>query len=869
MQFLRELWLRLRWLTGRSRFQDELADEMQFHMESRAEELERNGVSHADAMRQAQREFGSRLKAAEDTSGAWQMKWLEDAYSDVRYASRAFRRNPGFALTAIFCLALGIGANTSIFSITTSFLFSEPTCRDAASMISIWEGGNSDSSIADYKFVRDAQIFDGMAGINVERELNWREGERTSRFYAGVVTDDYFTTLGTRFLMGRGIARGETTTAVLAERVWRGAFGSDPQILGRKLILDGRVYTVAGVLPANHRSIAGFGLSPDVYVATTLDEDRVQFYARMPKGMTIAIARGRLQSVFNQLDAIHPKEGYQRKNQARVMGVTGFDVLNQMIPGQVTAFFAMLMVVVGLVLLIACTNVASLLLARASSRSHELAIRLSLGASRRRIVRHLLAESLLLSVLGLAAGLVIDIGCAKAINSITLRVPVPMHPVVEPDWRLLCYSICVVIVSAALCGLLPALKAVRGDVNRTLKQEGRQATTQARNVRGVLVACQLAISIVLLSAGFLFVHNLLRATSMDPGFDVHQTIWAYMRLVPDRYGDQAKQMLLVKQALERLRSLPGVKSATIAQEVPLNGNYVIGAHLRTDVSMTAIPVEYESNRVGLDYFRTIGIQLLRGREFTEADQKGAQAVTIVNQSFARAVFGEADPVGHTITTDFTNDKSKLIVGVAKDSKYFTLGEKQKLALYEPYFASDEPINLHFLIRAAGVPAGYVKPINEVLGRLDSTAAIETKPMSEALGLALLPSQVGALMLGAMGALGLMLAAIGLYGVLLYSVSRRTREIGLRVALGATPIEVLRLVAQHSLWLVGSGMTVGLVLAVFGMQPLAMFLVPGLSSVDWTALVAVVGVLGTVSVMATLMPAMRAMRVDPMIALRYE
>ncbi len=374
-------------------------------MESRAEELEQSGVPRAEALARARREFGSRLKAAEDTSGAWQLRWLEDLFSDLRYAARAFRRNPGFALTAIFCLALGIGANTTIFNITTSFLFSEPSCRDSASLIAIWEGGNSESSITDYKFLRDAHIFDGMAGINVEREVNWRDGDRTSRFYAGVVTDDFFTTLGIPFLLGRGIAPGETNTAVLSDRVWRSTFGEDPAILGRKLILDGRIYTIVGVLPANHRSIAGFGLSPDIYIPVAHDDDYVQFYARMPKGMTIPIARARLRSIFEQLDRIHPKNGWKRTSQARVTGVTGFDLLNQKMPGAVTAFFAMLMIVVGLVLLIACTNVASLLLARASSRSQELAIRLSLGASRRRIVRHLLAESLLLSVLGLAAGL--------------------------------------------------------------------------------------------------------------------------------------------------------------------------------------------------------------------------------------------------------------------------------------------------------------------------------------------------------------------------------------------------------------------------------------------------------------------------------
>lgn len=370
MQFLRELWRRVHWLAGRSRFHSELADEMRFHMESRTDEFVQSGLSRSEALALARREFGSQIKAAEDTSSAWQMHWLEDLVSDLRYAIRAFRRNPGFALTAIFCLALGIGANTTIFSITTSFLFSQPSCRDSASLIAMGEGGNSVSPLADYKFVRDAHIFAGLAGINVEREVNWRDGDRTNRFYAGVVTDDFFTTLDVPFLLGRGIALGETNTAVLSYRVWRGTFAEDPAILGRKLILEGRLYTVAGVLPANHRSVFGFGVSPEVYIPAAND-DSVQFYARMPKGMTIPIAHARLQSVWEQLDRIHPKDNWKRSHETRVTSVTGFDALNAQMPGVVTAFFAMLVVVVGLVLLIACTNVASLLLARESQANRS------------------------------------------------------------------------------------------------------------------------------------------------------------------------------------------------------------------------------------------------------------------------------------------------------------------------------------------------------------------------------------------------------------------------------------------------------------------------------------------------------------------
>ncbi len=869
MGFLKDFYLRLQWLFSRSQFHSELAEEMRFHIESRAEELEQAGLTHAQALAQARREFGSRMKASEDTSGAWQIRPLEDLFSDLRYAARAFRRSPSFAATAIFCLGLGIGANATIFNATSSFLFSQPSCRDSASLIAIWEGGNSALPVADFEFLRDSHIFDGMAGINVEREVNWRDRDRTKRFYAGLVTDDFFSTVGVPFLIGRGIAPGEKDTTVLSYRVWRSTFGADPAILGRRLIFEGREYAVAGVLPANHRSIFGFGISPDVYIPVGSD-DYVQLYARMPKGMTIPIARGRLQSVFAQLDRIYPKDGWKRANQTRVTHVVGFDLLNQMMPGFVTAFFGMLIVVAGLVLLIACANVASLLLARASSRSQELAIRLSLGAGRGRVIRHLLAESLLLSLLGCVAGLVIDIVCANLISKIDLPVPVPLHLIVSPDWRLLWYSLGVAIVSSIVCGLLPAFKAVRKDVSNSLKQ-GEHQTEGTWNLRSFLVAGQLAVSIVLLTGALLFVHNLLRATSMDPGFDVRHTLWAYMRLVPEKYAgeNQARQISTVHQALAQMRALPGVQSAAITRRVPLNDNCANGIAVKTDVTSASTHVQYQCNDVGPDYFRTIGIPILRGREFNAADGKGSEPVAIINETFARTVFGNVDPVGHTITTDLKDEKTKLVVGVAKDSKYFTLGENQRLAVYVPYFAFDEPVNLHFLIRTAGSPATYVKTVNEILGGLDSTAAIETKPMSRALGLALLPSRIGAIMLGLMGTLGLALAAIGLYGLLLYSVSRRTREIGVRVALGATPSAVLRLIYHHSLALVGSGSLVGLALAMLAMRPLALFLVPGLSTFDSTTFLSVVAVLGAVALVATLAPAARALRVDPLTALRYE
>ncbi len=868
MRHLKEWLRRLLWLARRSRFQAEIDEEMRFHIESRAEEIEAGGVERAEALRRARREFGSAVRVAEDSGQAWRLQWIEDLFSDLGYAARAFRRNPGFAATAVLCLGLGTGANLAIFHIATSFLLSEPSCRDAASLIAIREGGNSHATMTDYRYLRRAHIFDGMAGINVEREVNWREGDTTRRFYAGIVTDDTFSTLGVPFLLGRGIAPEETNTAVLSARIWRGELGGDAGILGRKVVLDGRVYTVVGVLPPNHRSAVGLGLAPDVYLPASRDDDIVQVFARMPKGMTIPVARARLMGVLDDLDRVQPVEDWKRASRnTRVYGVAGFDAGNPDIGGPMAAFFVMLVVVVSLVLLIACTNVASMLLARAASRSHELAIRVSLGAGRRRIVRHLLAESLLLAGMGSLAGIAIDAGCARVIGSVSFPVPLPIHLVLTPDWRLLWYALGLVAASTLLCGLLPAVRAVRGDVNVGLKQEERQ-TERTFSLRGALVAGQISVSVVLLVTGFLFLHNLARATSMDPGFDVHHTIWASMRLVPGGYEAEGRAVF-VREALERLRALPGVEAAAIARHVPLNDNCVQSQRVQPDLPRPPVQVHFECNSVGPDYFRAIRIPILGGREFTAADRNGSQPVVIVNESFARMVFGNANPVGHTIRYVRADSKTRRIVGVAKDSKYFVMGERQMPAVYEPYFAWEEPGNLHLLIRVAGAPEGYVKTINRVLERMDETAAIETKPMNRALGLALLPSQAGAVTLGAMGLLGLVLAAIGLYGVLLYSVSRRTREIGLRVALGARPADVLRMVLRQSAALVGSGVLVGLVLAYFAVQPLALFLVPGMSPVDLPAFAVVMGVLGAVALVATMVPVSRALRVDPMAALRCD
>jgi len=869
---MKEILRRLAYLRRRNRFNRELDDEIEFHVQMRADELEKAGMPQTEAVRRARREFGSSVRMREQTRAAWQIHWLEDLLSDLRYALRALRRNPGFAAAAIFSLALGIGANTTIFSLTMEFLFSQPSCRDPQTLASMQIGGNSHAYMPHYRFLRDAHIFEGLAGSNEESESNWRFGNDTYRLQVMRVTENFFHVVGVPVAMGRPMEPGDGDVVVLSDRFWRARLAADPNVLGKALVIDGRPYTVSGVLPRNHRTVLGFGFAPELYLPASRESDIVALIARLPEGMSMRAAYARLVAACKQLDKVYPPDwgpGSSWANNVEVVPVAGMERLKSLNMIPFTAFFGMLMIVVGLVLLIACANVSSLLLARASARRQELAIRLAIGAGRGRIVRQLLAESLLLALLGTCAGLVLNLWLSGVMNRVQLPLPIPMQLLIQPDWRLLLYSMAVALVSALAAGLMPALKATREGVSTALKLTDRQVGGRW-TLRNALVVGQLAVSVVLLTTGFLFVRNMTKVMSMSPGFDAEHTVWAYMRLVPEKYTTVEQNRSVISNALSELRAMPGVGAASIAGVVPLNDNWVNMLDIRTDLNDQPIRLRFHNNNVGPDYFRTMGIPILEGREFVLSDQKGSPEVAIINENMSRRLFGERNPVGHTFRyTAPTLSAPVTVVGVAKNSKYFTLGEENPLALYMAYFQADlSTANLHFLVRASR-PQDVVKEIAQTMGRLDASAAIEVKPMRDAMGFAFLPSRIGAALLGSMGLLGLALASIGLYGVLAYAVSRRIREIGLRIALGADSRAIVGMVVRQSLSLVIIGVAIGLGIAVFATRPLAMFLVPELSPTDPATFLGVVGVLVAVAVAATLGPALRAVRVDPMTALRYE
>jgi predicted permease len=851
------------YLFQRKRFNAELDDEIQFHLEMAAAE---KGEARA------RREFGSTVRMREDTRSAWQIRWLEDLVSDLRYAARVLGRNPGFAAAAIFSLALGIGANTTIFSLAMEFLFSQPSCRDAERLIEMRIGGNSHAYMAHYRFLRDAQLFDGLAGSREETEANWRFGNDTYRLQVMQVTDNFFHVVGVPVAMGRPIEPGDRDVVVLSDRFWKVRLGADPSVVGKSLIIDGRPYTVSGVLPHNHRTVVGFGFAPELYLPASRESDMVALIARLPQGMSVQGAYARLISACKQLDKVYP-QGWGGNSSwsinTEVTPLVGWERLKSLNIAFLTAFFGILMVVVGLVLLIACANVSSLLLARASARGQEIAIRLAIGAARGRIVRQLLTESLLLALLGTCAGLILNLGLTGFMNRVQLPLPLPVQLMIQPDWRLLLYAIAVATGSALVAGLMPALRATRGGVSTALKLGERQVGGRW-TLRNALVVGQLAVSVVLLATGLLFVRNMTKSMSMNPGFDSEHVVWAQMRVVPEKYTTVEQTRSLIRSALNQLHGLAGIEAASMAQVIPFNANSVWGPEIRTDVSDQPIPVRFHYNSVGPDYFTTMGIPILKGREFLPSDRKGAPAVVVLNENLSRTLFGERNPVGHTFRYSGPMPSAPVTVGgVAKNSKYMTLGEEDALALYTPYFQEEDVLtNLQFLVRTPRT-LDVVNEIAQTLGRLDSSAAVEVKPMRDAMGFAFLPSRVGAALLGSMGILGLALASIGLYGVMSYSVARRTREIGLRVALGAERGAVLRMVARESLALVAIGVSIGLGIALFATRPLSMFLVPELSPSDPATFLAVVAVLAAVACVATLGPAVRALRVDPMTALRYE
>jgi predicted permease len=824
---------------------------------------------------------------------------MESMLQDLRYGFRMIIKSPGFAAVAVLSLALGIGANAAIFSFVNAVLL-RPVPVTAPDELMFVFSSRSDnpysvSSYPDYLDYRDGnEVFSDLAAYSGVT-MSMATDEQAEAIAGEIVTANYFETLGIKLAQGRAFLPEEDQTpgthavAIVSYGLWQRRFGGDPSFLGKELILNGRSFTVVGIAPSGFNGTV-VGQSVDIYVPMMMqalarpprggysgEQDADLLTKRGPRWLDLV---GRLKPGVNQeqaqaamtILASQLEQAYQSTN--RGLGVTLFPVSkgDPDIRSQAISVSWLLMAVVGLVLLIACFNVANLLLSRASARRKEISIRLALGASRFRLIRQLLTESLLLSVMGGALGVLLALWITDMLQAINPPANVfPLKLDLSLDGRVLVFSLLLSLVTGLIFGLAPALQASKPDLVSALKDETAMVGRGSRrfSLRNLLVVGQVAISLVLLIGAGLFLRSLRNAEAIDPGFNTDNVLNVPLNINLLKYT-KTQGRDFYQQAIEKVESLPGVKSATVARIVPLGGggrqsNIFIEGR---EEPPQDLPNTVNANVVGLRYFDTMGIQLLRGHDFTEQNREGAPGVAVVSETFARRFWHGEDPLGKRFSLRSQSGPFIEVIGVVKDGKYRTLGEEPRSVMYLPLLQNHETgMTMH--IRTAGDPMSIAAGVRSVVASLEKNLpTYDLITMSDQLSSSLFPARMGATLLAAFSFLALVLAAVGIYGVMAYSVARRTREIGVRMALGAQRGDVLKMVLKEGMALVGIGIALGIMGAFFATSLLVSFLY-GVSVTDPITFVAISLLLTGVALVASFIPARRATKVDPLIALRYE
>jgi putative ABC transport system permease protein len=807
-------------------------------------------------------------------------------FRDIRYAARVLAARPGFTAVAVLTLALGIGANTTIFSWVKALLLQPlpgvPEQERLAVLLTTSALGDfRSSSYPDFVDLRDGiREHAGLVAFEMA-PLSWASGAQTERVWGCLVSGNYFDVLGVPAALGRTFLPEEDRTpeaapvVVVSHGFWKRHLGGDPAAVGKKTRFNGRELTIVGVAPEGFAGTM-VGLSFDVWIpmmmqAWMVPGDRLgqrgerwlEALARLGPGVGLEQAQAEVDGVARRLAQEFPETNAGQGAALLPLWKSPWGA-----PEIFRPVLAVLAGVVGLVLLIACANVANLSLARSAGRSREIAIRLSVGAGRGRLVRQLLTESLLLAALGGAAGLFLALWSSGLLAAFLPPTHLPVGVAPSVGSREFLFALGLTALTGMVFGLAPALQATRPDVVAALKDEaGALAGSRHRSkLRNVLVVAQVALSLLLLVSAGLFLRSLRNAQGIDPGFDTRSLLLGSVDLLPNGY-DEARGLALYRELLRRVQGVPGVRSASFAQRVPL------GFDGRSDTTISIegyepradeeLDIEY--NVVGPGYFGTMGIPIEAGRDFAEQDGPGQARVVIVNDAFARRYWPGAEPLGRRIRI---GDETIAVVGVAHDIRQHGLGEEAYPFLYWPLFQHYRPdVVLH--VRAEGDPLGVVEPVRQEVQRLDpSLPLFDVKPIGEHLRIAVFTQRMSGMLLGGFGLLALVLAAVGIYGVMAYSVSLRTHEIGLRMALGADARDVLRLVVGQGLRLTGIGIVLGMAGAL-GMTRLVQGQLLGVSPTDPATFAAVALLLGAVAVLASYLPARRAAHLDPLVALRHE
>ncbi|MEP7367498.1 MAG: ABC transporter permease, partial [Acidobacteriota bacterium] len=683
-------------LFRRGRLEQDLAAELEFHREMAGA----NGGTIP---------LGDAGRIQEEVYDAWRFNAIENLCRDLTYAVRGLWKSKGLALSALLSLGLGIGVNTAIFSLAVEFLLSQPSIREAERVVYIRVAGGSHAEPRVVEEFDRSGVFDGVAGETDEPAINWNDGRETIPIVATQTTKNFFQVLGVPVALGRGwTASDPDDVVVLQHRFWMKHFHGDTGVLGKTMVLDGRVYTVLGVLPDGHRTLIGYGYSPDVYVPHFVKDAHLAMYARLKPGMGLGEGGAALATLSKRLSEQNADEK-RYTNPGQMTPVGGFARLQQESKAlTIAAFFGVLLLLVGLVLLIACVNVAGMLLARASARRQEIAIRLSLGATRGRLFQQLLAESVALAVAGTAVGFAMAMTLVKVLSAIPLPIPIPVRLHVEPDWRVVAYAAALAVVATLASGLAPAWQTVKDSLAADLHKERR-----LRLRRGLVVA-QVAVSFVVLVTGALFLRSLMQSASLSPGFDIRNTARAAAHLPPGTYQEKGQMWAYSQRAVRELAALPGVEAAAAARIIPFNDATNNGTTATFPDTGEKRHIRYDWNAVTPDYFKTMSIPLVAGRAFIDSDGTGSKVV-VANRVFARLFLAGRQAVG----TRFSMDGGVYeIIGVVEGTKVMTMGEEAQPQLYEPLAgAADGRTKMNFVVKSATPPAGQLRAMRETLRRI--------------------------------------------------------------------------------------------------------------------------------------------------------
>ena len=874
----------------RRRQDEELDEELAGHLRMAIADRIARGESPDEAARAARLEFGNLGLARESTREAWGWIGIEQFAQDIRYAWRTLRRTPGFTLVAVITLALGIGANTAMFSVINAVLlrplpFPAPDALVTVANVDLRPGPARSISMSlsypdFFDFRSKSHTFDHLSAYR-DSSFTLVTSAGSVHVVGAVVSSEIFSTLGTTPAIGRGFRpedeRAGSDVAVISDSLWRSQFAAAPDIAGRTITLDSRPYTIVGVMPPGFQFPIKFPLA-QIWVTLAADA-RVEKADDVPmttqRGAHFLKAIGRLRasttlaSAQADVDVIQAALGREFPNDNAQRGVRITPHLDALV-GDARGSLLVLLAAVGCVLLIACVNLANLLLARGAGRGAEIAMRKALGASPRRIVRQLLTESVLLAAIGTGCGLALAYG---SIAALVRWSPVEVRGLdqVALDSTVLAFTAAIAIVSALTFGLAPALRAVRADA-----APGAQAATRAtagraeRRLRGLLVVAETAIGVVLLVGAGLLLRSFDRLVRTPAGFDPDRIVTATF-LLPDTRYSYAKQIAFYDSLVADLRAIPGVEAAAATVPLPLSGsNYTISFEQEGGAG-GANRESADFALAGAGFFRAMHIPLVRGRDLTPADDDRAPRVVVVNEAFARRYFPGIDPIGKRLKLGVSTTEPETpwreIVGVVGDVRNRSFREPVRPAYFIPYAQGlISPLRLVVRARNTTVVGEEIRKL--VAGRDPDVAVYDVKTMEEFLATSVATPRFQAVLLALFALVGLMLTAVGLYGVLAYGVAQRTREFGIRLALGATPGGVRRLVMRGGLALVVAGLAAGVVAAAFATELLAGTLY-GVDRLDPVTFAGVAVMLLLVAMLASYLPARRATRVDPIRALRCE